>query len=729
MKNLFLAALLCISLPTAAQTGKPTRTNSAEIEAKVDRLLSKMTLEEKILQLNQTTAGLNDNPNNIETRSSGIDPQIGSIIFFSDDPLYRNEIQKKAIEQSRLGIPILFGFDVIHGFKTLYPIPLAQGCSWNPELVKKASEAAAAESTRAGVNWTFSPMIDIARDPRWGRVAESYGEDPYCNARFCVATVNGYQGKSLSEPNRIAACLKHFVGYGVSEGGRDYHYTDISQQTLWDTYLIPYEAGIKAGAATVMSSFNDLNGVPTTANKWLLTTILKDKWKHRGFVVSDWQAVEQLITQGVAKDKAEAAQKALMAGVELDMLDYVYRDNLKRLVEEKKVPLSRIDDAVRRILRIKFELGLFDNPYTTIVDPAKRFLQPDAKAVAQQLAEESIVLLKNERNILPLTEKQKQILLVGPMAKNTEDIMGSWTCMGRKEDTESFFQGMQAEFGNKAQILFEPGSDFEGSDTTNFRSARVAASKSDVVILCLGEKRTWSGENASRSSISLPWVQEELVRSLKKSGKPIVLVLFNGRPLGLEKIEPLADAIVEAWQPGTFGGTPLAGIVSGRINPSGKLSITFPRNTGQIPLYYNMRSSARPTQGKYQDSSNEPLYWMGHGLSYTTYSYSDVKLTKKRLSRNETLTAEITVKNTGTLDGKETVLWYIQDPVCRISRPLKELKYFEKKEIAAGGETVFTFVINPVEHLGFIDSEGNKFFEPGQFVLMVNGQRVEFEVD
>ncbi|MDD4032568.1 MAG: glycoside hydrolase family 3 N-terminal domain-containing protein, partial [Bacteroidales bacterium] len=594
-------------------------------------------------------------------------------------------------------------------------------------LVTKAATIAAKEAKLSGVDWSFSPMIDVARDGRWGRVAEGYGEDPYANSVFGVATVKGYQGKNLSEPYSIAACLKHYVGYGLSEGGRDYHYSDISAQSLWETYLPPYQAGIEAGAATVMSAFNDISGIPATSNHYILTEILKNRWKHDGFVVSDWGAVDQLIAQGVAADRKEAGYKAFTAGVEMDMTDRNYIQNLKQLIEEGKISMNAIDDAVSRILRVKFRLGLFDRPYTTVVDESERYLQPESKAIAEKLAAESMVLLKNNSGTLPINPSVKQIALIGPLATDKVDLLGSWSAHGDAKDVESISEGLAKEFGN---VIFNiaKGCDFDGDNESGFAEALAAAQKSDIVLVCLGEKREWSGENTSRSTISLPAIQERLVQKLKTTGKPIVLILSNGRPLGLAAIEPLADAMVEIWQPGVSGGSALAGILSGRINPSGKLSITFPLTTGQIPIYYNMRQSARPTSGKYQDIPTEPLYWMGHGLSYTTFNYGNLKLSAEKIKKDEALTVEVEVTNSGDRVGSETVLWYISDPACSISRPMKELKYFEKKQLAPGSKATYTFKIDPMRDLSYVDADGKRFLETGVYYVIVNNQKVKFEV-
>lgn len=588
MKNKNVIYLLSLALTGASllahgKTGTPLYKDPDQpIEKRIDDLVSRMTIEEKVMQLNQLTLGRNDNANNMADPVNDIPAEIGSLIYFSSNPDLRNRIQKKSMEQSRLGIPVLFGYDVIHGYRTIFPIPLAQACSWNPDLVKRACAVAAQESRMSGVDWTFSPMIDVARDGRWGRIAEGYGEDPYTNAIFGVAAVKGYQGENLAGSKNIAACLKHFAGYGASEGGRDYTYTEISRQTLWDTYLLPYEAGVKAGAATLMSSFNDISGTPATANRYLLTGILKKRWKHDGFVVSDWGAIQQLRAQGVAADRKEAACKAFTAGVEMDMMNQCYDRHLAELVQEGQVPESLLDDAVKRVLRVKFRLGLFDNPYTPASTEKERFLLPESLAIAEQLAEESAVLLKNESGILPLTGLSK-IAVIGPMAKSNWHLLGSWRAQGKAEDAVTLFDGLEHEFKNQAQLTYARGCDFDGEDKSGFVEAVSLADEADALLVCLGEKAQWSGENASRSTLSLPRIQEELVMELKKTGKPVILLLSSGRPLELARLEKVSNAMLQVWQPGIAGGKPIAGILSGRINPSGKLAVTFPYATGANP--------------------------------------------------------------------------------------------------------------------------------------------------
>lgn len=699
----------------------------APIEKRIDDLISRMTLEEKILQLNQYTLGRNNNVNNVGEEVKKVPSEIGSLIYFDINPELRNSMQKKAMEESRLGIPIIFGYDAIHGFRTIYPISLGQACSWNPGLVEQACAVSAQEARMSGVDWTFSPMIDVARDPRWGRVAEGYGEDPYTNGVFAVASVRGYQGDDMSAENRMAACLKHYVGYGASEAGRDYVYTEISAQTLWDTYLLPYEMGVKAGAATLMSSFNDISGVPGSANPYIMTEILKKRWKHDGFIVSDWGAVEQLKNQGLAATKKDAARYAFNAGLEMDMMSHAYDRHLKELVEEGKVTMAQVDESVRRVLRVKFRLGLFERPYTPVTNEKDRFFRPQSMAVAAQLAAESMVLLKNNNQILPLTNKKK-IAVVGPMAKNGWDLLGSWCGHGKDTDVEMLYDGLTAEFGGDAELRYAMGCKPQGNDRSGFAGALDVARWSDVVIVCLGEMLTWSGENASRSTIALPQIQEELVKELKEAGKPIILVLSNGRPLELNRMEPLCDAILEIWQPGINGARSMAGILSGRINPSGKLAMTFPYSTGQIPIYYNRRKSGRGHQGFYKDITSDPLYPFGHGLSYTEFKYGTVTPSATKVKRGDKLSAEVTVTNTGARDGAETVHWFISDPYCSITRPVKELKHFEKQFIKVGETKTFRFDIDLERDFGFVNEDGKRFLEAGEYHILVQGQTVKIEL-
>lgn len=702
---------------------------NAPIEQRVEDLLSRMTLEEKIYQISQQCLGENDNINNNEGMNPvPLNPMIGSVIFMSEDVKVRNDFQKKAVEETRLGIPLIYGYDVIHGYRTIYPIPLAMACSWDPKMLEACTAVAAQEARQAGVDWVFAPMIDVARDARWGRIAEGSGEDPYTAAQFAVAAVKGFQGDDLSSDKKVASCLKHFVGYGASEAGRDYVYSEISNQSLWDTYLPPYEAAVKAGAQTLMSAFNDISGVPASANSYTMNTILRDMWKFDGFIVSDWGAVEQLVNQGNAANPAEAAVNALIAGVDMDMTDGVYIKNMEQLVTDGKLDVKDIDEAVRRVLRVKFRLGLFENPYTPEVPEKDRILLASSKETAEKAAEETMVLLKNSNAILPL-EGVKRIGLIGPMVQNRHDLLGSWLGHGHDEDVTTIQDAMTAEFP-EAVINYAKGCDFEGEDKSEFTNAIRVASASDVVVLCLGEKMGWSGENASRSTILLPQIQRDLLEAVAKTGKPVVLVLNNGRPLELSGMEPHTAAILEAWQPGISGGTPIAKVLSGKVNPSGKLCATFPYTSGQIPIYYNRRNPARPaTQGFYQDVTVEPMYPFGYGLSYTTFKYGTLKLSAEKVATDGKLKAEISVTNMGQRAGKETVHWYITDPACSVTRPMKELRYFEKAEIQPGETKTFTWDIDVTRDFSYVDAEGTRFLEPGDILVKVGDQEVKVIVE
>jgi beta-glucosidase len=724
---LIFFSLLLVTVVNAANSPKPLYKNSkAPIESRIADLLSRMTLEEKVMQLNQYTVGLNFNPNNLSDPIKQLSPYLGSVIYSAPNAKLRNLLQHKAINESRLGIPLLFGFDVIHGFRTVYPIGLAQGCSFNPDLVKEAASVAAREGKAAGIDWFFSPMIDVCHDPRWGRISEGYGEDPFVTAVFANATVKGFQGKQLNE-NSVAACLKHFVGYGASEAGRDYVYTEISRPTLWNLYLTPYQAGVEAGAMTLMSSFNDISGIPATANHYLLTDILKKKWNMKGFVVSDWDGVKQLINQGYARDLKDCAEKSINAGLDVDMNSGAYQQYLAELVKEGHVDTARVNDAVRRLLRVKFRLGLFDHPYTKEKSDANNYLLPSYLETAGKLAEETMVLLKNEKHVLPLSFKK--IAVIGPLAKDGTDLLGNWHAYGKGEDVCQIWDALNKEFAGKAQLNYVKGCSFDSLTSKGLDSARTVAQWADAIILCMGEKGDWTGENQSRAHITLPQAQEKLIQELAKSGKPLILVLSNGRPLDLTPIEPYVQGILEIWQPGVNGASSVAGILSGRINPSGKLDITFPASVAQIPIYYNRHRPARPAdQGYYHDLSVEPLYPFGYGLSYTHFTYSTPKCSTTNFRRNDTIQICVDVTNDGNKDGKETVLWYISDPVSTLTRPIKELRHFEKKTISKGQTRTFTFTIIPKKDLSYRDSKGNIMLESGEYDVIVGDKVIKLKL-
>lgn len=696
----------------------------APIELRVEDLLSRMTLEEKILQLNQYTLGNNNIENNLGETVSKVPAEAGSVIYFGDDAILRNAMQKRCMEESRLGIPMLFGHDVIHGYKTIAPVPIANAASWNPELVQEMCSFAAREASACGVDWTFSPMVDVAHDPRWGRIMEGYGEDPHLASVMCQAAVRGYQGEDLSKEGTIAACLKHFVGYAASEAGRDYVYTEISDQTLWDTYFPPFKAGVEAGACTLMSSFNTISGIPASANHYTMTEVLKEMWGFDGFIVSDWDAIKQLISQGMASDEKQAAELAFNAGLDMDMVDDIYRKHMAELVHEGKISERLIDDSVRRVLRIKFRLGLFERPYARILTASQIYLQPDAMAAAERLATESMVLLKND-GVLPLSDVSS-IALIGPHATTQKELMGNWCGRGEYTDVVTLADGFRKEFKGRAEILVSQGCEIDEYDAGAAAEAVYAAERSNVVVMTVGEKSGWTGENTSRTTIAIPAAQIQLLKDIKATGKKIVVLVASGRPNDLSEVEPLADAILEIWMPGTTAGNAVAGIISGRHNPSGRLPVTFPASTGQIPIYYNRRHSGRNgTQGIYKDMSSEPLYWFGDGLSYTTYEYSDLSVSSDTVHVEKPLKVSVNVKNSGPVDGMETVMLYVRDPACSIARPVKELKAFSKEVIKAGETRTFTFCLDPMRDLSFVDRTGKRVLEPGVFEIIIKDKSVK----
>lgn len=715
-KLCFIVALLTVALFSCQPKENVYKDASAPIEKRVADLLSRMNLEEKILQLNQS-AYMNDNPNNQEEIQTKFEPRYGSVIYFSESPKARNMMQKKAMEETRLGIPIIFGYDVIHGYRTVYPISLAQACSWNPQRVEQLCAIAAAETKSAGIDWTFSPMIDVSRDPRWGRVSEGYGEDPLVNGIFGAASVKGYQGDQI--PYKIAACLKHYVAYGESEGGRDYAYTDVSDQALWENYLPPYKTGVEAGALTVMSAFNDISGIPASANHYTLTEILRDKWGFQGFVVSDWYSVAQLKAQGYAADDSDATEKALKAGVDMDMMDFLYQNTLDTLVKQGRVDVTVIDEAVKRILRVKFQLGLFDQPYVEEIPDSSRFLLPEYREQARLSAEETMVLLENKGNILPLQQKYKKVAIIGPIAKDKKALLGSWSGKGHAEDVVDIYQGLSDIFPAGTVFSYAKGCDIEKQLPGGFNEALKVAKEADVVILCLGESAGMSGENASRSTISLPAPQEALLEVVSQSKKPVVTLVAAGRPVGLTKIAPLSDALLAIWQPGVEGGHAVANILSGQVNPSARLAVTFPRTEGQIPVYHSMRNRARPYQGMYQDISTDPMYPFGYGLSYANFAYSNLSVSAPEVKGQTPFTVRVEVKNTSETTGRETVLLYMRDKVASISQPYKKFINFQQIELQPNESKIVEFTIKPNPAMAFTNSRGDLVMEEGEFDFMV----------
>lgn len=712
------------------------------IESRVETLLSKMTLEEKIGQMNQYSGffdptgpaplfGAEKNKyNHVKTG------MVGSMLNVRGAQQVR-EMQKLAVENSRLGIPMIFGFDVIHGFKTIAPIPLAEAASWDLEAIEQSARVAAIEASAAGINWTFAPMVDISRDPRWGRVMEGAGEDPYLGSMIGKARIQGFQGDDLAADNTVVACAKHFAAYGFVESGREYNTVDVGLSTLYNIIFPPFKAASDAGVRTFMNSFNELNGVPATGNSFLQREILKGKWNFQGFVISDWGSIAEMNAHGYAADGSHAAELAANAGSDMDMESHLYVKYLKELVEAGKVDESKIDDAVRRILRVKFELGLFDDPYKYCNEEREKTLlyHPDHMAAVLDMAKKSIVLLKNENNVLPLAKKGLNIALIGPLADDKNSPLGSWRLASDDNTAVSVKEGLMIYEGNKLDYQkgvtfvknkphFIQELDINTTDRSGIQEAVVLAKKADVVILVLGEHGFQSGEGRSRTDIGLPGLQQELLEAVYAVNQNIVLVLMNGRPLAIPWADEFIPAIVEAWQLGSQTGHAVAQVLYGDYNPAGKLPMTFPRAVGQVPVYYNHKNGSRPYLqnnvfwSHFIDESNDPLYPFGYGLSYTTFEYSGFKVGVD--SENQRVEVEVTLKNTGKVKGEEVVQLYLRDVFASVTRPVKELKGFEKAELAPAESRVIRFTLTDKE-LGFYNNEGQFVVEPGTFEVMVGG--------
>ncbi len=703
---------------------------SGDVESRVNALLGKMTLAEKVGQLNQLNLGTQD------LESAIAAGKVGSVLNVVGAE-ETNKLQRLAVEKTRLHIPLLFGLDVIHGYRTIFPIPLAIASTWDPTLAELEAQTAAREARAAGVRWTFAPMLDIARDPRWGRIAEGAGEDPALGSAIAAAYVRGFQGHDLSDPERIAACAKHYVAYGAAEGGRDYNSVDISEQKLRDVYLPPFKAAVDAGAATLMSSFNTLNGVPASANQFTLRQVLKGEWRFRGFVVSDWNSIGELIPHGVAADRKDAARLAMNAGVDMDMTGGIYLDHIAELVHRGTLPESVVDDAVRRILRVKFELGLFDQPYADAAREQKTLLAAEHLEAARKVAQKSIVLLKNDANVLPLAKSVAAIAVIGPLADSKADMIGNWSAQGKPEEAVSVLQGVREKLGSSPRVLYSKGVEVEGSSTEGIAEAVAAARQADVAVLVLGERGDMSGEAGSRADINLPGKQQKLLEQVVATGKPVALVLMNGRPLTIPWAAEHVPAILEAWFPGTQGGHAIADILFGDVNPSGKLPVTFPRTVGQVPLYYSHLNTGRPSTTDrwhtgYLDAPNAPLFPFGFGLSYTRFAYSDVRLSANQLDAKGELKASVGVKNVGDRAGDEVVQLYVHDMVGSLARPVKELKAFRRVTLAAGESKRVEFTITR-DHLAFWTADARFAVEPGAYTVFIGpnsaeGLEAKFEV-
>lgn len=724
----------------AAVSHQPQKRVHNKIDASEDKetvfvtsLMQKMTLAEKIGQLSQYVGGelLTGPQSDALSDSLFVHGMVGSILNVGGVEKLR-KLQEKNMQLSRLKIPILFAFDVIHGYKTIFPTPLAESCSWDLNLMYETAKAAAVEASASGIHWTFAPMVDIARDPRWGRIVEGAGEDTYLACKIADARVRGFQW-NLGAPNSVYACAKHFVAYGAPQAGRDYAPVDLSLSTLAEVYLPPFKACVDAGVKTFMSAFNSVNGVPATGNRWLMTDILRNKWQFNGFVVSDWNAVQELKAHGVAETDKDAALLAFNAGVDMNMTDGLYNRCLEEAVQKGQVDMQAIDAAVERILRAKYALGLFDNPYRFLDAKRERreVRSENITALARKAASSSMVLLKNDHNMLPLSKQTKRIALIGPLANNRSEVMGSWKARGEEKDVVTVLEGIKNKLGNNVIVTFVQGCDFLKPSTQEFLAAFEAAQQSDVVIAVVGEKALMSGESRSRAILRLPGQQEALLDTLQKAGKPLVVVLMNGRPLCLEKIDKQADALLEAWFPGTQCGNAVADILFGDVTPSAKLTASFPLTEGQIPNYYNYKRSGRPGDMPYSstvrhiDVPNKNLYPFGYGLSYTSFAYGKMQCASQ-FDADGMLQVAVDVTNKGNVDGEEIVQLYVADKVASMVRPVKELKGFKKVFIPKGNTKHVEFTLH-AHDLGFWDNNMQYIVEPGTFTVMVGANSEDLQ--
>ena len=740
-----IAAVVCLigfSFAGFAQKSSPrvprkpvknTLTDAEKETRFVRDLMKKMTLTEKIGQLSQYVGGelLTGPKSGAVSDSLFVRGMVGSILNVGGVDNLR-KLQQKNMESSRLKIPILFAFDVIHGYKTIFPTPLAESCSWDLALMYETAKAAAIEASASGIHWTFAPMVDVARDPRWGRIVEGAGEDTYLGCKIAEARVRGFQW-NLGKPNALFACAKHFVAYGAPQAGRDYAPVDLSLSTLAEVYLPPFKACIDAGVHTFMSAFNSINGVPATSNRWLLTDLLRKEWKFKGFVVSDWNAVQELKAHGVAETDEDAAMAAFNAGVDMNMTDGLYNRCLEKLVREKNIDMNEIDTSVERILRAKYALGLFEDPYRFLDNQreSREVRSASAMALARKAAASSMVLLKNANALLPLSKQIKRIALVGPLANNRAEVMGSWKARGEDKDVVTVLEGIKNKLGSGTEVNYVQGCDFLDPSTSEFSAALEAAKQSDVVIAVVGEKALMSGESRSRAVLRLPGKQEALLDTLRKAGKPLVVVLMNGRPLCLESVDKQADAMLEAWFPGTQCGNAVADVLFGDIVPAAKLTASFPLTEGQIPNNYNYKRSGRPGDMPYSstvrhiDVPNRNLYPFGYGLSYTTFSYGEMQC-PTAFDDKGFLPVSVDVTNTGNYDGEEIVQLYVADKVASMVRPVKELKGFQKVFIPKGQTKRVEFKLN-VKDLGFWNNLMQYVVEPGAFEIMVGTNSEELQ--
>ncbi|MFB0515369.1 MAG: glycoside hydrolase family 3 N-terminal domain-containing protein [Candidatus Neomarinimicrobiota bacterium] len=731
-----IAALALIFLVTYFRPG-PQASEQRDSEARfIDSLLAEMTLQEKLGQLTQYSGERRDGkvPISQEHLKALRRGEVGSFLnVLGADNTHR--LQQIAVEETRLGIPLLFGFDVIHGQRTIFPVPLAEASSWEPELAYRSARIAAVEATANGLHWTFAPMVDIAQDPRWGRIAEGAGEDPYLGSVFAAARVKGFQGNDLRAANTLLACAKHFVAYGAAQGGRDYNTADISERTLHELYLPPFKAAVQSGVATLMSAFNEIGGLPMSANRELLTTLLRDRWGFKGFVVSDWTAVQELMNHGIVGTRAAAGRAALEAGVDMDMVAGIFVNDIPPLVQTEQLSEKAVDAAVRRVLRAKVQLGLFDDPYRygDVEREKSQILSPEHLQAAREIARKSIVLLKNDNQTLPLPKNLKSVAVIGPLADDQAVCLGPWHGNGQAEDVITILAGIKAAVTTRTRVLYAKGCDVQASDKTGFKQALSRARAADAIILVLGETADMSGEAASRSDIGLPGLQLDLARRIHSLGKPVTVVLLNGRPLAIPWLAENTAAIVEAWFLGVQTGPAVAEVLFGDYNPGGKLPATFQRSVGQVPLPYYLKNTGRPADpdnrwtSKYLDAPITPLYPFGHGLSYTQFEYRKLQIIPAKASAGDTVQVRLEVTNTGPRLGDEVVQLYTRDVVASITRPVKELKAFQRLTLAPRETKAVTFKI-PVNLLAFYNADMVPVVEAGKFKIMVGSSATDLRL-
>ncbi|HVH09625.1 MAG TPA: glycoside hydrolase family 3 N-terminal domain-containing protein [Gemmatimonadales bacterium] len=717
--SVFVIGLVGTS-PAVAQRPRPPR------DRRVDSLLARMTLEEKLGQLNLPSV---DNPASAAQLDLVRKGRVGGFLNLTGAAA-THDAQRVAVTESRLHIPLLLGYDAIHGYRTTFPIPLAEASTWDPEVVEAAAHVVAREAAVAGVNWTFAPMVDIARDPRWGRIAEGSGEDPYLGSAMAAARVRGFQGTDVHAPDAVLATAKHFAAYGGAEGGRDYNTVDLYERTLREIYLPPFRAAVDAGVGSIMTSFNEISGTPSHANRWLVTTLLRGEWAYRGFVVSDWTGIAELLAHGVAGTRAEAGQRALDAGVDMDMVSGIYLDDVPALVRAGRVPMATIDAAVRRVLQAKAALGLFDDPYHGSTEERERgvLLAPEHRELARRVAREAIVLLKNDGGLLPLAPTRHTLAVIGPLADDPAAALGAWSGHGDPRDAVTALAGIKARAGANVEVRYARGAGVTDTATAGFAEAAALARGADLALLVLGEAADMSGEAASRSDLGLPGVQEQLLEAAQATGTPVVLVLMSGRPLTVAWAAEHVPAIVQAWALGVESGHALADVLFGDVSPSGRLPVTVPRTVGQVPIYYNHKNTGRPPAdvkwtSKYIDLPSTPLFPFGHGLSYTTFDYKDLRLSAGTISRAETLRVSVTVTNTGTREATDVVQLYVHDEVASITRPVRQLAGFRRVPLKPGEARTITFALGPHE-LGFWDRDMRFRVEPGRFRVFVGASSV-----